>query len=155
MAGCKMDFLCTLGWFSVELFKFAAAQHKWPIDRIYSAIVVGKKKSFSDLCYMTDYMTKIVFLLSQFVCHLLFFLIFLVPVIFRIDYPFIVMRPSWIKFTGLHPGVRGGGGYLCRERKFQNPFFIECSWLVIWYNGSFEGGDLCDTKSPCWEQGCH
>ena len=98
---------------------------------------------------MTDYMTKIVFLLSQFVCHLLSLLIFLVPVIFRIDYPFIVMRPSQIKFSGLHPGVRGR--YLCPELKFQNPFFIEYSWLVIWFNGSCEGGQFCDTKSPCWE----
>ena len=24
-------------------------------------------------------------------------------------------------------------------------------WLVIWYNGPFEGGQLCDTKSPCRE----
>ena len=94
-------------------------------------------------------MTKIVFLLSQFVCHLLFFLIFPVPVIFRIDYPFTVRRPSRIKFTGLHPGVRGR--YLCPKPKFPNQFFIEYSWLVIWYNGCFEGGQLCDTKSPCLE----
>ena len=24
----------------------------------------------------------------------------------------------------------------------------------MWYNGSFEGGQLCDTKSPCWEEEC-
>ena len=78
-----------------------------------------------------------------------FFLIFLVPVIFRVDYPFTVMRPSQIKFTGLHPGVRGR--YLCPKPKFQNPFFVEYSWLVIWYNVCFEGGQLCDTKSPCLE----
>ena len=55
-----------------------------------------------------------------------------------------------MKFPVLHPGVRGR--YLCSQPKCQNPFFfIEYSRLVIWYNGSFEGGQLCDTKSPCWE----
>ena len=68
---------------------------------------------------MTDHMTMIVFLLSQFVCHLLYFLIFPVPVIF--------------KKIVLHPGVRGR--YLCPQPKFQNP-----GWPVIWYSGSFEGG---------------
>ena len=83
---------------------------------------------------MTDHMTMIVFLLSQFVCHLLYFPIFPVPVIF--------------KKIVLHPGVRGR--YLCPQPKFQNP-----GWPVIWYSGSFEGGQLlCDTKSPCWEEEC-
>ena len=77
---------------------------------------------------MTDHMTMIVFLLSQFVCHLLYFLIFPVPVIFKIDYPLIVMRPSGIKFPVLHPGVRWR--YLCPQPKFQNPFFIEYSRLA-------------------------
>ena len=76
-------------------------------------------------------MTMIVFLLSQFVCHLLYFLIFPVPVIF--------------KKIVLHAGVRGR--YLCPQPKFQNP-----GWPVIWYSGSFEGGQLCDTKSPFWEE---
>ena len=63
---------------------------------------------------MTDHMTMIVFLLSQFVCHLLYFPIFPVPVIF--------------KKIVLHPGVRGR--YLCPQPKFQNPFFIEYSRLA-------------------------
>ena len=56
------------------------------------------------------------------------------PVIFKIDYPLIVMRPSQIKFPVLHPGMKGS--YLCPQRKFQNPFFIEYSRPVIWYSGS-------------------
>ena len=54
-----------------------------------------------------------------------------------------------MKFPVLHPGMKGS--YLCPQRKFQNLFFIEYSRPVIWYSGSFEGGQLCDTKSPCCE----
>ena len=41
-----------------------------------------------------------------FVC----FLIFSASVIFKIDYPFKVMRPSRIEFPFLLTGVGGGGG---------------------------------------------
>ena len=88
-------------------------------------------------------------LLSQFVSHLLFFLIFPVPVIFKMDCPFIVLRPSQIKFPVLYLGLRGDT--YVPNLNFKTHFFIEYYRLVIWYNGSFEGGQLCDTKSPCWE----
>ena len=79
----------------------------------------------------------------------IFFLIFPVPVIFKIDYPFIVLRSSQIKFPVLHLGLRGDT--YVPNLNFKTHFFIEYSRLVIWHNGSFEGGQLCGTKSPCWE----
>ena len=102
-------------------------------------IVVGKQNP-SAICAMwltIQCMTMTVFLLSPFVCLLLFF--------FLLDYPFIVMRPSQIKFPVLHPGMKGR--YLCPKPKFQNPFLLNTlGWSVIWYSWSFEGG-----QSPCWE----
>ena len=89
-----------MGWFSVELLKFAAAKKSDQLSEFtLLLIVVGKQNQpfvRYDWPYDNDSISAICF----------FFLIFPVPVIFKIDYPFIVLRPSQIKFPVLHPGVR-------------------------------------------------